>query len=55
MKTGQGYDPMGRSIGEQLCLAGSCTNNNSPYLLRYGYDLAGNRTSLSDPSGALRQ
>jgi YD repeat-containing protein len=46
-----GHDLMGRVIGEQQCVSATCANA-TPYALGYGYDLAGNLISATNPVGA---
>jgi YD repeat-containing protein len=45
------YDPMGRIQSEQQCTPSKCTTSSGPSL-SYGYDLAGNATSLTNSVGA---
>lgn len=41
------YDPMGRPLNVQQCTPSNCSSA-SPYMLGYGYDLAGNLTSYTN-------
>jgi hypothetical protein len=41
------YDSIGRPQSEQQCTPSNCTST-TPYVLSYGYDLAGNLTSYSN-------
>ncbi|HEY6408939.1 MAG TPA: RHS repeat-associated core domain-containing protein, partial [Ktedonobacteraceae bacterium] len=44
-----GYDPMGRSLGDMRCIVNCQGTTAQMFVMKYGYDLAGNRTSLIDP------
>jgi hypothetical protein len=46
------YDPMGRITNEQQCIPNSCSSGSGP-ALTYGYDVAGNATSLINSVGAF--
>jgi YD repeat-containing protein len=46
------YDAMGRITNEQQCTPNSCTAGSGP-TVSYGYDLAGNATSLTNSVGQV--
>jgi len=46
------YDAAGRITNEQQCTPNNCTSGSGP-TVSYGYDLAGNNTSLTNSVGAV--
>lgn len=47
LKAALSYDPMGRPLNVQQCTPSNC-NSAAPYMLGYGYDLAGNLTAYTN-------